>query len=140
MLQATFIISFFISFLSFQPGTGNLTVYIEGVRSSSGTIEIGIYNKEGVFLEIGDEFKNVIINSASPTASYTFKNLPFDVYAVSLYHDENNDRECNTNLIGIPTEGYGFSNNVKPFLSAPEFEKAQFEFNKTSSIHITLRY
>lgn len=140
MLRTTLILSFFLSLFSFQNDTGNLTVHIEGIENSNGTIKIAIYNQGGKFLKIGTEFKKTSINSSLPSASYTFKNIPFDVYAVATYHDENNDSKCNTNLLGVPTEAYGFSNNVKPFLSAPSFGKAQFEFNKTSSIHITLRY
>ncbi|OKY27750.1 MULTISPECIES: DUF2141 domain-containing protein [Thalassotalea] len=47
------------------------------------------------------------------TLILTFSNLENGEYAIRYFHDENSDNQLATNLIGIPTEGYGYSNNAK---------------------------
>jgi len=70
---------------------------------------------------------------------YTF-NIPAGSYAVAIFHDENSDGVCNTNFLGIPEEGYGFSNNIKPLLSAPTFDEAKVSVKKDTEIEIHLIY
>ena len=41
----------------------------------------------------------------------TLKDLASSSYAVSVFQDLNGDRKLNRNAAGVPTEGYGFSNN-----------------------------
>ena len=45
-----------------------------------------------------------------------------------------------TNLIGKPTEGYGFSNNVIGKLVLPPFEKWLFELNGDKKIILKPTY
>ena len=42
------------------------------------------------------------------------------------FHDQNGNGKFDRTLIGLPEEGYMFSNNVRPFLSAPSFASAGF--------------
>ena len=68
----------------------------------------------------------------------TIDDLPNGEYAIALYHDVNADGICNLNLISIPKEPYGFSNNVKPVFSAPTFESTKFALNSDKTIQIDL--
>ena len=45
-------------------------------------------------------------------------------YAVAVYHDANDNHHFDRTLIGLPAEGYGFSNNVVPLL-LPSFASAR---------------
>ena len=65
--------------------------------------------------------------------------LPKGDYSVAIYQDVNNDKELNTNLVGIPKEPYGFSNNVMGAFGPPSFEAAKVQFPSTNSITINLR-
>jgi uncharacterized protein (DUF2141 family) len=61
----------------------------------------------------------------SPTAArVTFEDLALGTYAVSVWHDENEDNQLNTGSFGIPTEGFGFSQNPVIQTSAPDFSEA----------------
>lgn len=62
-------------------------------------------------------------------ATCTFEGLAAGDYAISFFHDEDDDGAFDTNLFGIPTEGYGFSKNARASLSAPPFEAARFSFD-----------
>ena len=52
-------------------------------------------------------------------------------YAVAVSHDLNGNRRTDTNFLGIPTEDWGVSNNVRPTLRAPTFDEARFEVGAT---------
>ncbi len=56
-------------------------------------------------------------------ATLNFK-LPPGKYAVVVLHDENKDEKLDRNFLGIPTEGFGFANNPRVFLTAPSFAQA----------------
>lgn len=56
-----------------------------------------------------------------------FNGLKPGKYAVAVYHDENNNGDLDTNLVGIPNEAYGFSNNASGLFGPPAFEDAGFE-------------
>jgi uncharacterized protein (DUF2141 family) len=69
---------------------------------------------------------------------YTVQDMPPGDYAIAIYHDANTDGQCNSNFLGVPTECYGFSNNVKPFLSAPSFNATKFSLTKDRLLTIKL--
>lgn len=118
--------------------TANLTVTVTNIESISGTINIGLYNNADDFPKEEKDYKLVILEVEALEITYIFNDLPQGEYAIALYHDENKDDECNRNFLGIPKEGYGFSNNVKPVLSAPSFEDTKFKLEESKSIIISL--
>jgi len=61
-------------------------------------------------------------------------------YAVRYYHDENMNGKMETNIVGKPTEGYGFSNNVTGKFGPPPFEKWLFEISGDSKIMLKPTY
>jgi len=73
-------------------------------------------------------------------SSFEIKNLPAGKYAVRFYHDENLNQVMETNLVGKPTEGYGFSNNVTGRFGMPPFEKWLFDLNGDKEITIKAVY
>lgn len=76
------------------------------------------------------------------TTRCVFEKLPPGTYAIAVHHDENDNRKLDTNLLGIPQEGYGVSNNHIPALSAPTWQESKFtvEAGKTVELSIALRY
>jgi uncharacterized protein (DUF2141 family) len=68
-----------------------------------------------------------------------FKNLKSGKYAVRSYHDENNNKEMDTDFLGIPKESWGCSNNVRPHFAAPKFEDMIFTLEKDETITINMK-
>jgi len=62
---------------------------------------------------------------------YIFEELPFGEYAIKLFHDENMNGELDSNFLGIPTEDYGFSNNVRGTFGPADYDDAKFLFEQT---------
>ena len=70
-----------------------------------------------------------------------FQDIAPGTYALVVAHDENMNGKLDTDWIGVPTEGYGFSNDVKVWLSVPPFSAAGFPFDgKNLDLTISLHY
>ena len=70
-----------------------------------------------------------------------FENVPFGTYAIAGLHDENRSGDMDFSWMGMPKEGYCFSNDAKPFLSAPTFSEAKFKLDKPQKVlQIAMQY
>ena len=69
----------------------------------------------------------------------TFTNLPAGSYAVSAAHDVNGNGKPDKNFVGIPTEPWAVSNNVRPTLRPPRFAEAAFVLTADEVKNIALR-
>jgi uncharacterized protein (DUF2141 family) len=76
------------------------------------------------------------------TVRCTFANVAPGTYAVSVMHDENGNGKLDSNFLGIPTEGYGVSNNHTHAMSAPTWEESKFEVKSGQDVRlgIALKY
>ena len=115
-----------------------LTIKISNIEKIKGDIKVGIFNTNANFLKEGYAIKNYSIKVDKSTATLIISDLPKGEYAVTMYHDENSDNECNRNFIGIPKEPYGFSNNIKPKMSAPKYNDCKFTFSENRTLNIKL--
>lgn len=122
-----------------------IKIGINGFRSDEGQLLILIVDRQHSknFPKSKDEaIQKARVKIHDRKASVEFKNIPYGEYAVSCFHDENSDEELDTvPVLGIPKEGIGTSNNVKPISGPPRFEEAMFPVNqKTKSIQIKMQY
>ena len=122
----------------FSNDNPELTVNISNIKLLKGEIIIGVFNTDVGFLKEGVAIKNYTIKVTKETETLVIKDLPKGEYAISLYHDENSDKVCNRNFIGIPKEGYGFSNNIKPKFSAPSYADCKFSLLDDHELKIKL--
>lgn len=121
-----------------QQSTGNeVTVTILNIKSNNGKVLVALFNSEASFLNKGTKAAYSKIENNRSTV--TFKDVPNGIYAISMYHDENDNNKMDTNFLGIPMEDYGCSNNAKGFMGPPKWEDAKFEINNQSiNQHIKL--
>jgi uncharacterized protein (DUF2141 family) len=122
--------------------TGTLTIIISDFRSNKGNVSVALYNNEDAFPKFPDKAVSVKYLSIADNKSIAvFQNLPAGEYAVSVFHDENNNKKMDTNFFGIPREGVGASNNARGHLGPPKYKDAKFLFNgKTQTIQIQIVY
>ena len=95
-------------------------------------------NKGPIYIRILDENENPVIVGTSPVINYSseisFDSISAGKYAIQFFHDENENQKMDFNLIGIPKEKFGSSNDVKPILGPPKFEKMLFEIYEDKKI------
>jgi uncharacterized protein (DUF2141 family) len=102
-------------------------VSVSGMRSANGNVTITIYPDEpSHFLDGTYKVARQEVPVTLPVTSACFALPAPGYYAVALFHDENGDHHLNTNALGIPTEGYGFSNNPTLYFGPPELAKVRF--------------
>jgi uncharacterized protein (DUF2141 family) len=109
---------------------GSILIHITNVRSNNGKVNVSLFAAADGFPS--NPQKAVAVQSVviqNNQVRLRFDNLPFGTYAIACLHDENGNGKMDTNLVGIPKEGYGASNNAVSKLSAPKFEAAKFAFN-----------
>jgi uncharacterized protein (DUF2141 family) len=116
--------------------TFNLTVKIEDADSNDGQIFVSVYNTAADFLDT--PYKGAISKITNNGCVVTFEGLPKGTYAVSTFHDENDNGKLDTNFIGIPKEDYGCSNGAKGIMGPPKWKDAKFELQTDQTITITL--
>ena len=115
--------------------------YITEIRGDI-SLEMEINNLESkkgpIYIRILDENENPVIVGTSPVINYSAE-ISFDSifpgkYAIQFFHDENENQKMDFNLIGIPKEKFGSSNDVKPILGPPKFKKMLFEIYQDKKI------
>ena len=124
---------FFISSLVSAQNV-NLTVSISGLKSNTGTVQVGLFNSEGKFLK--SALKGSSSEIKSKAATVTFTDIPKGEYAISVYHDKNKNNKLDTNFMGIPSEDFACSNNAKGFMGPPKYQDAKFDLVKDSKIEV----
>jgi uncharacterized protein (DUF2141 family) len=124
--------------------TGTLTVVVRGAKNTKGKLGLGVFRDVVGFPEDHTKMvarQRIEIDPQSLSGQAVFRDLAYGVYAVSVLHDENVNGKLDKNLIGVPKEGYGVSNNPKPVMRAPRFEEAKLALNSSEqSIEIHLVY
>lgn len=118
-----------------------IVVEIDGLRSRQGVVRIGLYDKEAAFPKKNGAILQGTVTLGEGATRYVFAELAPGTYAISLYHDENANDEFDFTWLGLPGEGYGFSNGAKARLSAPSFKDAAIVVGPGGkSISIKLSY
>ena len=128
-------------------GTGvlaaELAIEVHGVRSSDGRVYLAVHG-----LATKDTFPSgeaVVEGLRAPARAGTMRFMTRDLapghYALSAFHDENDNGELDTNLLGIPSEGYGFGNDASAAFGPPRFEAAAVVVEAASAVTaMTLSY
>jgi len=101
-----------------------ITVRIEGLRNDQGTVYVSLFDNKKAF---GDNKGAVISGQARPAnraAVVVLDKVAPGRYALSFIHDENDNKKLDTNWIGIPKEGFGYSKDVMGKFGPPKFDDA----------------
>jgi uncharacterized protein (DUF2141 family) len=106
-------------------GQLSLTIEISGLRNSNGQILLELFDEKEI--SIKDMAKNIV----DKKCIIVIHNLKPGKYAFQYFHDENKNEKIDLNWLGIPKEGYGYSNNASGMFGPPAFEKTIFNLNKS---------
>jgi len=107
--------------------TGTLIVMVRGFINTDGQLKVGLFTGPANFPNL-TPYRGEVKEISAREEIVTFENLPYGDYAISVLHDFNKDGKLDTNVFGIPTDGYGFSNNARDKYGPPTFLKASFVF------------
>jgi len=110
-----------------DPNQVRLQISVSGMRSAEGNVQITIYpDQPEHFLDGAYKLARREFPVTLPVTHACFAVAAPGYYAVALFHDANNNHHFDTTMIGLPAEGYGFSNNPKLYLSLPRLSRTRF--------------
>jgi len=118
-------------------------VKILDIRNSTGTVACALFESEAGFpVEFLHSATKVMVMKVRKTqARCDFEDIPPGTYALAVIHDENMNGILDTGFLGVPTEGYGFSNDATALLGAPSFSAASFTYDgQNLDLTISLDY
>lgn len=116
----------------------DLTVVVEGVRNDSGDVLLSVYGSQNQWPD-GNAVADETEAASRGRVTFTIKDLSPGTYAISAFHDENGNGKLDMNFFGFPLEGFAFSNDARPVLSAPSFRAAAVRLgdgDQTISMHM----
>jgi uncharacterized protein (DUF2141 family) len=113
------------------PGAaGALKVHVQGLRNEKGQLLFAVFGSAPGFPSRSEEaLATRIVERHGLEHTVVFRGLPPGEYAVSFVHDENGNGRLDKNILGIPKEGFGVSNNVRPRIGAPAYRDAKLAYD-----------
>ena len=103
-----------------------LTVKVENVGKIGGMLRLSLYNEALWSNDNSEPIASANVPAVLPETTVTFKDLAPGVYGVKTYQDANRNGKFDQNWLGWPLERYGFSNDARPRLSEPSFDRTKF--------------
>jgi uncharacterized protein (DUF2141 family) len=116
--------------------TVELTVTVRGVRAGRGPVMVALYDSEAGWSGGAEPVAAARLAAEGTEVTARFDDLPSGSYGVKLFQDLDANGAMNTNMFGIPTEPYGFSNDAPVRFGPPAWEAAAFSANTATVVHV----
>jgi uncharacterized protein (DUF2141 family) len=120
----------------------SITFVVRNLRNDQGRVMGALFDRPERWVREGEEVATCRAEIRARRARCVMQVRP-GRYAFAFAHDEDADGQFDRDFLGLPSEGYGFSNDVRPSLSLPSWHSAAFEVPQTPSggaIVVTARY
>lgn len=126
----------------FLQETGTIIIELETLKNHKGAILITLFSDEDGFPDEWEKaFRSEIVPITAELREIRLEDIPHGTYSLAVVHDENENMKLDTNFLGIPREGYGFSNNAKGRFGPPRFSDTLFTLESDTYVHqIRLNY
>ncbi|MDH3815961.1 MAG: DUF2141 domain-containing protein [Acidobacteriota bacterium] len=121
-------------------GHGRVEVTMTGFKNDEGTAHVAFFLDARVWPDgDGSIFATAVVPISDGRASAVFEDVPAGPFAVSVFHDENDNGELDSVALGIPSEAYGFSADARDLFGPPSFEEARINLAAGESKQIAIR-
>ena len=120
----TYLVILFMGMM-LQAQVNTVVVEITGFSNNDGNALVALYDSESNFLK--ERVMGTVSEIKDEKAIITFKDIPDGVYAISAFHDEDDDGKLNMVLGFYPTEDIATSNNAPARFGPPTWDDAKFE-------------
>jgi uncharacterized protein (DUF2141 family) len=126
---------------AFSESLSTVLIEVSGFKNTRGTLNCRLFSKAADFPD-DEGIVTLRVPITGPNTSCSFSNVEPGTYAIAVVHDENGNGKLDKNFVGVPSEGYGVSNNKTYALSAPNWDESTFKLGATESkaLQVKLRY
>jgi uncharacterized protein (DUF2141 family) len=123
------------------PPSNQIHVQVDGLRSDKGQLMCQVVTSDMWPSKSDKSVAHTSSDIQHGQAVCDFSGIPPGTYAVSVFHDENSNGKLDRNLLGMPKEGVGVSNNAAGHFGPPKFDDMAFHYqNGRLDLKITVRY
>ncbi len=124
------------------PDQTTILVTVEKVRNSKGLITAVLYGDDPkTFLKQGARLDRIRVEAQEGETQLCLRAPAAGRYSIALYHDENGNKKFDQDFLGVPTEGYGFSENPGFRFGKPDLDETLFTIDSDAvSLRISLLY
>ncbi|MGH8011431.1 MAG: DUF2141 domain-containing protein [Candidatus Binataceae bacterium] len=120
-----------------QAAQHSIRVRVVNLRGNRGRVHCSLFDAKGNFPNSGS-VRDLSVPIADGEGVCEFDGFGPGNYAAVVFQDEDSSGKFKTNWLGMPQEGYGFSNNLRPVVRAPGFRPASFEY-KGGRLDLTIK-
>ena len=122
--------------VAFEAAAADLEVRIDGLRSADGEVRVALHRQvqEGSFPSNDSVVAASFRRAAEGAVRVVFADVAPGAYAVAAFHDADGDGALNQNVVGMPTEGHGFSNGARGFMGPPSFDDASVTVDENEAV------
>jgi len=138
-LAAMLAITFCCGLVAPAAQAAEIVINVSGVTSATGQIGCSLFASAAGFPMDISGARQVWLAARPEGVTCRFAELADGRYAVSIGHDLNGNKKVDTNLLGIPTEAWGVSGNVRPTLRAPTWDEAAFSVAQGKDVTLTVK-
>ena len=121
----------------FMANAAELKFKIKDIRSAKGKILIQLFQGAENYKK-GKAISSQMAKAKKGDIIINFHNLKEGEYAIRFFHDENNDGKMESNMVGMPVEGYGFSNNAQPNFGPASYKDMKFTVGKNDATNSSI--
>lgn len=123
---------------SVASAAATLTLKVTGIEAQTGALMIAVFDSAEAFDNDGEPVRGLMIDVDADALVVTVEDLEPGTYGVKMYHDANGNGEMDTNMMGMPSELYGFSGNKGRF-GPPPFAEAAVEVTDGGDNETTIK-
>lgn len=109
-----------------QAQNGKLNVRFENLKSNDGKVMVAIFEGKKNFAK-KESIQNAALAIENKCAAWNVDSIVEGEYIIAAFHDENDNEKLDLGIMGIPAEGYAFSNNTIAEMGPPNPDKMLFE-------------
>lgn len=125
--------------MSVQLSSQGVEVRVTNIRNVKGQLYVAFFQCDSSFSAEVPVWKKLYNKSAIKDKTFSFNvPLPPGRYGLTLLDDENGDGKMNYNLIGLPKEGFGFSNYKHKGIRKPKFKQFSFDVEPNQKVAVTV--
>jgi len=121
-------------------GQGRVEITMTGFKNAEGQALVAFFLDDRGWPDPDEStFATLTAPISDGRAFAVVEDVPAGAFAVSVFHDEDGDRELGSGALGIPSEAYGFSADARNPFGPPKFEEARLELAAGETKQITIR-
>lgn len=111
-----------------------LVINLSGMQNTNGKVNVALFNSSASFNDPNQAYRELFLVCTGSSMTISLDSIIPGDYAFAIFHDENDNQNLDQNLLGIPTEGFAFSNNAMGSFGPPSWTQSKFTILNSSIV------